>query len=939
MLLHVIRKMINNRWMSLFLTAGFILAVAIVSSIPIYTGGILQRMLQSELEQYQKETNIFPGFYTVKSDISSLEKNEITDSFRNLKNNVYNRLVKDIPLPVLSVSEQIVLNNFNITPELPQLKPSSVKLVKLITQPDFEKHIRITGGRLYSGPIKDETAEIIVRENFLNTNNLFLNDIVDISGGSNGVFSKMKIVGIFEPADYQDTYWKTFPASDQCYMDFSVFENEILGKNIPLIKSAEWNFALDYHRIRVDSLSPIIGTMENQLKLASSYRSLLNINFPAKDILDNYKVRERQLRLTLWIIEVPVLILVFFFIFMITNLIITSEQNEISVLQSRGKSRAQIFLLYLIQGSVLGIISLAAGPPLGLYICKFMGASNGFLEFVRRAPLSAGLTWTAYLYSLIAVFFLMATMLVPAFLSSKISIVQAKQKQNRDSRPPVWKKFFIDIVLVVFSAYGFYRYRNQQSILRMTGVSTADIGIDPLLFLTSTLFILGAGLLFLRIYPLLIRLVYKTGKKHWGAQMYCALLQIGRTGRKGQFFMLFLVFSIAIGIFSANMARTLNRNIEDRIRYETGADITLLQDWASDADIVLDSTSGYGEETRVLSSVTYYREPSFIPFTRLEGVEKATKVFREDEGQVMINGRLVTDVTIQGIIPNEFGEIAWFRSDLLPYHWFNYLNFLSEAENSFLLSGNFLELNNISPGDTISLSWGGQDFLDGQVCGFVDFWPSFNPYNEENKFLVVANLQYLHNKMAREPYQVWLKKAENSTDELVYSSLQENIADISEIKSASQELIRYKNDPLLKGINGALTQGFILITIICLTGFLIYWMLSLKNRTLQFGILRAIGLPRRKVTTILLLEQLLMSGIAVLAGILAGSAASSLFVPFLQLVFSAAEQVPPFKVISLRSDYIKIYIIIVVMLTGGLFSLRTFLKKLKIGSALKLGED
>ena len=81
------------------------------------------------------------------------------------------------------------------------------------------------------------------------------------------------------------------------------------------------------------------------------------------------------------------LVLLFFYIFMISNLVITNEQNEIAVFKSRGKSTIQVFQMYLYESIILSLIALVFGPPLGFLICKFMGASNGFLEFVNRAPL------------------------------------------------------------------------------------------------------------------------------------------------------------------------------------------------------------------------------------------------------------------------------------------------------------------------------------------------------------------------------------------------------------------------------------------------------------------------------------------------------------------------------------------------------------------------
>jgi putative ABC transport system permease protein len=127
--------------------------------------------------------------------------------------------------------------------------------------------------------------------------------------------------------------------------------------------------------------------------------------------------------------------------------------------------------------------------------------------------------------------------------------------------------------------------------------------------------------------------------------------------------------------------------------------------------------------------------------------------------------------------------------------------------------------------------------------------------------------------------------------------------------------------------------------LVCAVGFLIYWTLSLRGRILQFGILRALGVSQRQLLYMIVLEQLFLSGAAIVMGILIGGAACALFVPALELFFTAANQAPPFKVIALRSDYLKIYAIVLVMLAAGLAFLRWFIRRLKIGSALKLGEE
>ena len=64
---------------------------------------------------------------------------------------------------------------------------------------------------------------------------------------------------------------------------------------------------------------------------------------------------------------------------MVANLITERQKTEIAVLQSRGASRAQILIGYVIEGILLGGIALLIGPFVGLQLTKVLGASNGFL--------------------------------------------------------------------------------------------------------------------------------------------------------------------------------------------------------------------------------------------------------------------------------------------------------------------------------------------------------------------------------------------------------------------------------------------------------------------------------------------------------------------------------------------------------------------------------
>ncbi|MDY3070763.1 MAG: ABC transporter permease, partial [Eubacteriales bacterium] len=220
---------------------------------------------------------------------------------------------------------------------------------------------------------------------------------------------------------------------------------------------------------------------------------------------------------------------------------------------------------------------------------------------------------------------------------------------------------------------------------------------------------------------------------------------------------------------------------------------------------------------------------------------------------------------------------------------------------------------------------------------FVDYWPSYDP--DKLNGCVVVNLNFLQTTLAKEPYQVWMKKSEAGTDAQISRSIEDAQIVVEKVTYANQSLIEVKNDPLLQGLNGMLTLSFIITMLVTAIGFLIYWTLSIKGRALQFGIFRAMGMSLGRVLGIIVAEQVMISAVSIAVGIILGGVTSEMFVPMMQLVYAASHQVPPFVVVMQRSDYYKIYGVIGFILLAGFLVLSRIIASIKIDQALKLGED
>lgn len=920
-----------------------LLTVAMVCSIPLYANGILQRMLIKDLENYQINTNQYPGKYEVKLELyqnySSNEGQEYK-TFNYFNNRLQEDFLDEISVDMKASSRELQMSYLYVTPEeLYGKTEDGTSSGDLIGIEGIWDHLELISGRLPDLEVKDGVIECVIFTHYQKNYDIILDKIYILEDFSKKHDEPIKVkpVGIIKPKSEADPWWVNIHEYYGAFLiDYDYMESNFLYEN-EAITRVKWLYQFDYTKITIEDLDHFADSINTQKEWFNQY-SGAKLSFRSLDIFETYFVRASQLKLILWVLQAPILIMLAFYLFMVAQLVVENDANEISVLKSRGSSRGQIFTVYLLQSLILALIACIVGPFLGILICKMLGASNGFLEFVARTRLAIKMTPDALIYSVAAGVFSVVVMMIPVIKASKISIVELKQKKARKWNVPWWQKAFLDVILLGLSLYGLNDYVSQGPARLATDKLGIQAPIDPFMFIILTLFIFGAGLLFLRIYPLLIKLIHRVGKKAWSPVLYSSFIQVSRTSGREQFLMLFLVLTVAVGIFSANSARTINQNIEDRVNYSIGSDIKLQTVWRSNEVSGEDMSDGREMTTSNNDSVIYM-EPPFSLMNNIEGTAHAAKVFRTDKVTIRVDSESLKG-EIMAINPYEFGNVVWKSENILPHHINEYLNLMDYSQKAVIVSEAFRQEFGLEQGDTITYSWSGQSHLEGVIVAFAEYWPGINPHASDNsKYFIISNLSYIQVKTATEPYEVWIKNDDGTATKTIYDSIEENNIKLEWIKSAKQEIIKEKNDPMLQGINGAMTLSFIVTMTISMIGFLIYWILSIKSRVLQFGIFRAMGMTKRNVLAMIAIEQVMISLIAIVMGIVIGGISCKLFMPLLQVVGKAAEQVPPFRLIASRQDYIKLYAIVSFMLIGGFATIGVMVSKIKIAQVIKLGED
>ncbi|TBL80290.1 ABC transporter permease [Paenibacillus thalictri] len=960
----ILRKMIKNKWLELSLLVGLILSVGLASSMPLYTAAILQRMLVKDLDLLQATTFQYSGNYWASIYLTgSTPKEDIADLLHQTDDYFTSNAHRWFNLPIKEFAIERATDRYPMEPLDPtRIDPAKTRTADVTAIKGMENHIRVVDGRLPEPPQADGVYEAVVVENALSSLKLVVGNefILKNEDGTDAI--RVKIVGVIDQKSYDDVFWfnKMTTYSSSLIVPFDLFENDFTKGQKLQVRASYWQTALDYSKMTLPHIERYIGTHNAVDQFLSEHYENYSIKPQAMPTLTSYYDKEDKLRMMLWSLNVPVMMMLAFYLFMVSNLITERQKTEIAVLRSRGASRLQILCGYLIEGLLLGGIAFAVGPHFGLLLTKVLGASNGFLEFVQRAALDVRMNDEAYQYGAIAVACSLVMTLIPAFLATRATIVGHKQQMARQQKKSFWHTFFIDIILVAVSVYGLQTFRRRMADMVALGLDSSDLKIDPLLFVVPALFILGSGLVILRIYPWFVRLIYWLGKRWWPPSLYSTLIQVGRSTTQYQFIMVFLIITLATGLFSSSAARTININAAEKISYSYGTDIAMQVNWENDAPPPgmetepVDSGEMFALPLTLSGNTkVQYSEPPFLPMTQLSGVEHAAKVFKKQVANITV-GKERADTLLMGIDTDDFGQVAWLRNGLLDHHFNEYLNLMASDPAAVLISRSVAEHFKLKEGDRLYAGWPGVENTQFKIFGIIDYWPSWNPRvgpgspgaatAAKNKkavppMLVVGHLSYIQNNMALEPYEVWLKLKDGASSQELYAALEDKNIPVEHLSDAKQELIKLKNDPFQLAINGVMTLGFMISVMISFFGFLLYWVLSLSGRILQFGILRAMGISFSQLIFMLIGEQLLTSGAAVGIGLSIGTLTGLLYVPMFQLAFNASTQVPPFLVTFDSHDQVRLYVIVSAMISFGLIILGYMLSRIKIHQAVKLGED
>jgi putative ABC transport system permease protein len=946
----------TQRGLALATSLGIVSAVALSMSIPLYSDAAYEYLYQKKIFEepepgYQMSRR--PPFAFMFRYIGAWDGPVSWEKLQPVDSYLSERALDDLKLPLNLFVKYLKTDNLRLYPANTQnYDETSTPLawVNFAAASNISDHITITEGEntVRTLPDSEGLIRVVVSEKLANDSGIQIGEIFTVFGETSGAQGTIRaqyliqVSGIFAPTDTEEDYWFYNPTEMDSIL--LVSETTLLNRVIPYLQEqiylALWYYVFDGASINSEDVPALLSRIAAVRQSATNLLPNTRLDISPEDSLIAFRSSANSLTIFLTVFSVPLLALNFIFIWLMGKMSVSERQNEIAVLRSRGATKGQLLGIVGLEGFILGVIGMIIGAPLATEVTEFLGRARSFLDFTANLQLQVSVTNRALMYGLIASVFSFIAQVLPAWDAARHTIVTYKQERARSIKPSWWQRNYLDFILLALVFYGGYLLytRGRENNTIVESLATGDPFTSPMLFLVPAMGIFAFTLVLIRIVPLFMTLINKILVHTNSISLLMAARQLARTPGIFNTPLILLVVTLSLSTFTATLAQTLDKHLFDQAYYANGTDVRAFEF----GDQPGGSMSGYGFSPENEGQITEGESNSwvFLPVSehlKVNGIVAATRVGLAPASIRVGSGTV--DGDFLGLDRIDFPLVAFWRSDFAQESLGALMNNLALTSDGVLIPESFLSANSLRLGDTVYITvapLGEKREIATKVVGVFEYFPTWYP---EQGPLIVGNLHYLYESVGGEfPYHVWLKTlpgVDYAQMELDVRQIFRRLIswDVAEFRVASEQ-----GKPERQGVFGLLSIGFIALDFLTILGFLLYSIYSFRNRFIELGVLRAIGLTRNHMFTFLAAELIFVLCVGIGAGTGLGVWISNQFIPYLQVGSGQSVITPPFFV---EIDWVSVfqtYILFGFLFLISLLLLIALLLRMKIFQAVKMGE-
>lgn len=616
------------------------------------------------------------------------------------------------------------------------------------------------------------------------------------------------------------------------------------------------------------------GADVNIIGISLSGPTLHDLDTPGT--LEKYLSQEEIIQTPALILTAEIVGLMLFFVSTIIGALVEREQLAIAVMRSRGSSRLQILASLLLQTLGLCLFAGLIGPVLALGLVylvlpHFLSAPDQ--DAFSALTLDPGQVLRSLsLYTLVAIVVALLTLLLVIVLVVRANILTQRREEARATVRPFWYRQRLDLLIALLAIAGYLLILYLQQVQQFLSVQGQVLVSTPLELLAPLLLVLAGILFFLRLFPLLLRLLVPLLRRTRGLAGTLALVQIARAPRQPMRMALLLGLTTAFVCFALVFSASQNQRAQDLATYQAVSDFggytsSLPGTTPDDAASVLNqAASSYLKIQGVLSVTVGYVDNRYLFInggttqaythkTILTAVDASTFAQTASWSSQDSSQSLTTLMSMlraqrqsaeqRGVVPALVAASTWQMLGLAPGRTFHLADDLGELDPTVYVA--VAEVGHIPPTD---------DGTQGALL--VDY-----------QSLVAGRARY---QEATTPNYVWLRTSNSlAAVDQVRAALGNPALTLNDL--VDRQAISNNNaiDPLARSLLSILSVGVVAALLLALLANLLLPLLNMRARQTNFAVLRALGATSGQITRLLAWEMAIILVTALLLGLLFGT--------------------------------------------------------------------
>ena len=525
-ILSLIQNRLLNEWkLMLAIFAGVLVAAILISGAPIYLKSLERISVNAAFDQTSNVT-LNALVYTpniVLSQNSLEESQKIIDL-------VVNEQISDV-----YVDERRLIRSPNYLAGLPYraLETRMVSRGYVQYMENIEQNIVFLDGRMATNSViegpRGPVIEVILGKPSLDIYDLNIGDIVELTTFiDNEIRISAKITGIFEPVDSKAAFWRensaTFlkpaPLEESVQKGVTVDPDEPplpffstqktltqgISKAYPgTIVSSSWLIFLDRENLKQYDVAEAKSRFANFRKdIALSLPGSFVLSIVPK-VLETYEKRSLYTSIPLLLLLTLMVVTVLYYMSMMVSYLVKSREEDVIRLRTRGISVLKLFQVYVIEISVLTILAVAVAPFISMGLIAIAGKLPYFKAITFGDLIPVDMSWEPFVAAAALGVLCLLIYTVAGLIAARSGVISYRLRLSRPLLSPFFQKYYIDIGFLIIGGIVFWELQTRGSFL--SGDMSNNAQLNEGLLFAPVLFLIGVALIFMRLFPLVVRYV------------------------------------------------------------------------------------------------------------------------------------------------------------------------------------------------------------------------------------------------------------------------------------------------------------------------------------------------------------------------------------------------------------------------------------------------